>query len=113
MRYGLYQLQLSDAVIARIRTSVHMNQPRDSVHEFEAKAQSMLGKPNLGLELGLYAKVAEIEAKDLEDVFEIGNIGPEHKITRIGRMSSVSVGDIIEDPASVRMVVASFGFDPV
>ena len=60
-----------------------------------------------------YKKVAEFACETLDDVFEIGNIGPEEKITRLDRMKSVSVGDVIEDPEGKKWVVASFGFDPL
>ena len=109
MRYGVYQIQLSDDVINRVNSGVS----REVIPEYRAKLDAMFGKPTLGLELNLYQKVAEIEAADLDEVFEVGNIGPESKITRLGRMSSVSVGDIIEAPDGVRSVVASFGFEPV
>lgn len=57
-----------------------------------------------------YSHVANIEATDLEDVFEIGNIGPEEKIGRLDSMHSISVGDIIEDPAGRFFMVDPFGF---
>jgi len=109
MRYGLYQIQLSNEIIDRVNSG----SPTGEVPEYLAKMHAMLGKPGPGLALNLYKKVAEIDATDLEDVFEIGNIGPESKITRLGPMYSVSVGDIIEAPDGVRSVVASFGFEPV
>jgi len=104
MRYSIYQIQLSNTQIDRVNAG-------QEVPEFHAKMTSMLGNPRLGLEMDLYRKVAEIEANDLEGVFHIGNMGPEHKITRISRMHSVSVGDIVEDPNGQRHVVASIGFD--
>ena len=62
---------------------------------------------------GLYVKVAEIDANDFEEVFEIGNIGPEEKITRIDKMHSVSVGDIVKREDGVTKFVAPFGFESV
>ena len=62
---------------------------------------------------GFYNHVANIEANDLDEVFEIGNIGPESAIERLGRMSSVSVGDVLVDEAGNASVVASFGFQEV
>ena len=62
---------------------------------------------------GLYTGVAQIEADNLDQVFEIGNIGPESSITRLSRMASVSVGDLIEDEDGNRHVVANFGFKEV
>lgn len=58
--------------------------------------------------------VSAIRAKDLEDVFDVGNIGPESQITRYKSMRSVSVGDIIEDTETGRFfVVAKMGFEEV
>jgi hypothetical protein len=96
MRYAVYQIQVD---------------PLDSVSMY-AKAEAMVRadvKP--GLTADLYRKVAEIEADDLEHCFDIGNIGPEDRITRSRGMSSISVGDIIQDADGVRSVVASFGFN--
>ena len=59
-----------------------------------------------------YKSVAMIDADDLEHVFEIGNMGPEHRITRHGPpMHSVSVGDVVVDPAcSTAWFVDTCGF---
>ena len=59
-----------------------------------------------------YTLVAKITAPDLDGVFQVGNIGPVENINRIAdHMSSVSVGDIIEDPVSRKTyLVANFGF---
>jgi hypothetical protein len=57
-----------------------------------------------------YDLVAEIEAADLGQVFDIGNIGPESAITRKAPMHSVSVGDIIMNEQGDMHLVASFGF---
>ena len=62
---------------------------------------------------GLYVKVAEIDALGFNDVFEIGNIGPEEKITRFDDMHSVSVGDIIVREDGVTKFVAPYSFEPV
>ena len=59
----------------------------------------------------LYKTVAYIEADDLEQVFHIGNMGPEDRITRIARsMHSVSVGDVIVEEDGTKHYVDSFGF---
>lgn len=42
-----------------------------------------------------YDAVCDVDADSLDQVFEIGNIGPECLITRKKPMHSVSVGDII------------------
>jgi len=61
--------------------------------------------------LTAYEEVCAIEAEDLNEVFEIGNIGPESKIERFGRMHSVSVGDVIRDDRGKCFVVKGVGFE--
>lgn len=58
----------------------------------------------------MFTDVALIEAEDLEDVFRIGNIGPEDNIQRLAPMHSVSVGDIVVDEDGNMHVVARYGF---
>ena len=61
----------------------------------------------------LYKEVAHIDAEDLDEVFTIGNIGPEEKITRLASMHSLSVGDLIGDENHNYSVVASVGWKNV
>ena len=61
--------------------------------------------------LSAYEEVCAIEAKDLNEVFEIGNIGPESKIERFGRMHSISVGDVIQTEKNELFVVKGLGFE--
>jgi hypothetical protein len=60
-----------------------------------------------------YDLVAEIEAETLDQVFDIGNIGPESAITRKAPMHSVSVGDIIMNEEGDMHLVASIGFTKI
>jgi hypothetical protein len=46
-------------------------------------------------------------------VFEVGNIGPEDRITRLEKMTSINVGDIIADADGVCSVVNNVGFTPL
>ena len=62
---------------------------------------------------GDYTPACHIEADSLDDVFEIGNIGPEKRIERLGVMHSVSVGDVIEDETGKYHYVAPIGFKPI
>ena len=58
-----------------------------------------------------YRMVALVDAKTLDDVFTIGNIGPESSIERVEPMHSVSVGDIIQDVIDDKTwVVDKYGF---
>lgn len=60
---------------------------------------------------GRYELVAIIDAEGINDVFDIGNIGPEEQITRVQRMHSMSVGDIVIDENDDIFVVAPRGYD--
>ena len=57
-----------------------------------------------------YEHVADLDVQDLNEAFQVGNIGPESKYTRYKPMHSVSVGDILVEDNKVS-IVASCGFD--
>ncbi len=68
------------------------------------------------LDKDYYSNVSNITARSLEDVFQVGNVGPESQIERFANtdMYSVSVGDIVEDKETKRkFVVATMGFKEV
>ena len=80
----------------------------------KARLEAMLeGDVRLGVMHDCYTKVAEVVADDLEHVFEVGNIGPDDRITRFDKMTSISVGDIIADADGVCSVVNNVGFTPL
>ena len=83
---------------------------KDRRTEEAAMNARVLGEVDPVFFLTAFDIVAEIEAADLDEVFEIGNVGPEEKITRIAPMHSVSVGDIIRDDRGRCFVVAPIGF---
>ena len=86
----------------------------DAHAKSKAYMQAQLdGDVNLGVQNNCYTKVAEVVADDLEHVFEVGNIGPEDRITRLEKMTSISVGDIIADADGVCSVVNNVGFTPL
>jgi len=58
-----------------------------------------------------YEHVANLDASDLNEAFQIGNIGPEEAYTRFKPMHSVSVGDILVDDEGTVSIVAGTGFD--
>lgn len=112
--YHVFQIALDDATIAQVNKDGWGCNAKASAY---ATAMSF-GDPTGGLKHGFYDKVAEVLADSLDDVFRIGNIGPEHPdedITPHGHrgMRSISVGDIIADDHGNRWVVACFGFTPV
>lgn len=106
MIYSIYQIRLSDSVVNRINSG-------ENVPEYTAYLDSTFGKYEKAMELNMYSKVAEISANSLDEVFEIGNIGPEDRIKRIRPMHSVSVGDMIEDESGKRVIVDRVGFKDV
>lgn len=58
-----------------------------------------------------YRKVALVDAKDLDEVFEIGNIR-HHEMTYLDKAHSISVGDVIVDTLTrEHWIVASCGFE--
>lgn len=83
-----------------------------SKDKLDSLYDAMLGKVVRGLIGGHYDLVATIEANDLEDVFRIGNgYGDESAITRLGKMTSVSVGNIVMDENNEAWACASIGWD--
>ena len=115
MKFKLFQIQLTDAEVVRINATGH-----DSVPKQAARMKMMFGNNNNNAPVaaeavseGFYTHVSNIVAEDLDGVFEVGNIGPEANIERLSPMSSVSVGDLIEDEDGNRSLVAPFGFEAV
>ena len=112
--FTVHQITLTDAEVAIINREGH-----DAVPKQIARLDVSTPGGNPGEAAGLawlaghYTETAKIVARDLEDVFEIGNCGPETCIARTAPMHSVSVGDIVEGPGNELNVVASFGFKPV
>jgi len=86
---------------------------KDRKAEKEAIDARFFGKVDSLFFLTAYEEVCVIEAETLDEVFEIGNIGPEEKIERLNRMHSISVGDVITNEYSECFTVESFGFGKV
>lgn len=102
MRYTVLQFDLSDHVV----NGNFVNKEVERKH-FEA---TFKGDVDPVLFISSYKEVCAIEAKDLDEVFEIGNIGPEEKIERFDRMHSISVGDVIKTETHECYVVTPVGF---
>ena len=86
---------------------------KDRKAEKEAIDARFFGKVDSLFFLTAYEEVCVIEAETLDEVFEIGNIGPEEKIERLNRMHSISVGDVITNEYSECFTVESFSFGKV
>ena len=115
MKYKIFQIQLTDAEVAMINANGHDSVPKQKLRlDISMPAgDPIAAMVKEALAADYYTHVGNITANDLEDVFNVGNIGPEESIERLGRMSSLSVGDVIEDENGVRHVVASFGFEEI
>ena len=117
MKYQVYQIQLTTEEVDAINDAndfgaVPKNKMKISMQmDFSGSKTEFLAAE--AFEKGFYTHVANIEAANLDEVFEIGNIGPNTAIERLNRMSSVSVGDMIIDEDGNKSVVASFGFKEV
>jgi len=102
--YKVHQIRLTENEIILVNLKGHGSVPKQ-------KAQLAVYRGTWEPEYRKhYTHVSTIIASSLEDVFKIGNIGPEGAIARHGPMHSISVGDIIEDASGQEHMVASFGF---
>lgn len=113
-KFAIHQIKITDAEIDLINSTGDFNAvPKKKVQidmEFDFGGDKIGGLAYDAMEAGYYTHVANIEANDLNDVFNIGNIGPEQNIERLAGMHSLSVGDIIIDEEGQCNVVAPMGF---
>lgn len=114
--YKVYQIQLTAAEVDYVNANGH-----DSLHkqkikvdmDFDFRGNEIAKLARNAFEQGYYNHVANIQAEDFTQVFQIGNIGPESHIERLGRMSSVSVGNVVEEADGTRWVCAPIGWKEV
>lgn len=99
----VYQIQLTDAEVAAVNngeTSDRIKAYFDRSFERTFKAENFVH----------YNHVANVATDDMEDAFRLMNLwDDESKIERLGRCSSMSVGDILEHNGEL-FRCASFGF---
>lgn len=103
MKYEVWQIN-----IAEDRGSRNPESP-DYSPKVEASSRAMFDGYD-AVDMHYYEHVANIEAENLDDVFRIGNIGPESAIERLAPMHSVSVGDLIKDGKNGMWSVEPIGF---
>jgi len=114
MKFAIYQIQITAAQ----RKTINESKDFDAVPAFAAKIKMKMddgnkigGLADEAFEAGYYTHVANIEAEDYDDCFEVGNVGPDDQIERItDRMSSLSVGDLIVGEDGSMAVVSLYGF---
>ena len=114
--FKIFQIHLSDAEVDIINhTGDHFAVPKQAakVGMQLGRADGLVNLARKAFGAGLYDFVATIEANDLDDCFEVGNIGPEENIERFSQMHSISVGDVILDEDGNMWLTATVGFQPV
>ena len=106
--YRIMQINMTQEQVDEV------NRSKGVYPEWYQKREATLFRPSADAILDAwdhYETAAYIKADDLDEVFEIGNIGPEDSIERMGPMHSISVGDVIVDTGyNVAWYVDSFGF---
>ncbi len=111
MRFTVFQLSFTNEDYDEINSMVnpHVNHPKYSV-----RMKAQMGKLTFKQVQEIYKPVAHFDAEDLEHVFHISNSGQnEELITRLAPMTSVSVGDAVQDPDGNFWLVAGVGFVPI
>ena len=104
----VYQIQLTDSEITVFNAGG--SSPKLRAY-FDRSFDSMFKAENFEH----YTHVANVQTDDMEYAFELMNLweGSDNIVEKLGRCSSMSVGDILvtEDGAMYRC--ASFGFDKI
>ena len=115
MKFSVYQIQLTSDQVDLINAKGHSAVPAqiaklDMTMDFAGN--KIGGLASDAFDAGYYTHVANIEATDYNNCFEVGNIGPVSSIefTGKGKMSSLSVGDIIVHEDGTMAVIAPMGF---
>lgn len=116
MKFAVHQIRITKAQMDLINKEGFDAVPAKKAHldmdmDFAGTKIGSLAAD--ALDAGYYTHVANIEADNLNQVFEIGNIGPEGNIERIAQMHSLSVGDILIAEDGSKSVIAAFGFKEV
>jgi hypothetical protein len=107
----VYQIQLTDAEIDIIRADGEFT-PRIRAY-FGRSFDSMFDVENFQY----YTHVANVDVDGFEQAFEAMNLWEESdlfdRVERLGRCSSMSVGDLVADHDGKLYRCASFGFKPL
>lgn len=105
----VYQIQLTDAEIAIVNSSEGEYTPRIKAY-FNRHFETTFNADNFCH----YTQVANVDVDGFEQAFEAMNLWEESayfdRVQKIGRCSSMSVGDIVQDHDGKLYRCASFGF---
>jgi hypothetical protein len=113
MKFAVYQIQLTDDQLRTINAKGFDAVPAKKAQldmTMDFGGSKIGGLASDAWDRGYYTHVANITADNYNEVFEIGNIGPEQNIERLARMHSISVGDMIIGEDGSMAVVSSYGF---
>ena len=110
MKFKIFQIALTDQEILEVNKG-GSNRRNDLRRDMFG--DRVVPNAKLALELGYYDHVMTVDAKNLEDVYAIGNFVHERDLDKVevhGTFSSVSVGDVVVDENGRGFVVDIFGF---
>ena len=116
MEYRVYQVRLTAVEVDTVNTKGHDSVARHrrnldltcAYNKTEDQKKAMVTEAWYE---GDYDAVGKVYAKDLNEVFELGNgMGDQSKVERFGQMKSLSVGDLVEDEKQTLHLVDSCGF---
>ena len=111
MKYKVFQIQLTDAEVDMVNEGVQVRKHILKTYMF---GERVVPSATEAMELGYYDHVMTVDAKNLEDVYAVGNFMNDRDLDKVevhGQFSSVSVGDIIVDENDFAFVVDMFGFE--
>lgn len=102
----VYQIQLTDAEVDSINAG-------NETEKSKAYFSRSFGKFNPE-NFKHYNHVANVLTDDREDAFRLMNLWQDQSLVeRLGQLSSMSVGDVLEMENGERCLCASFGFEQI
>ena len=108
MIFKIFQIRLSKEERDQVNLTGHDSVPKQkfklNLHDRKISSDYVRNGFNY------FNHVANIIASDLNDVWVIGNIGVENQIEKFDRMTSLSVGDIIQNESGFQFLIQSYGF---
>jgi hypothetical protein len=111
MKYKVFQIQLTDAEVDMVNEGWQVRKHILKTYMF---GERVVPSATEAMELGYYDHVMTVDAKNLEDVYAVGNFMNERDLDKVevhGQFSSVSVGDVVVDENGWGFVVDMFGFE--
>jgi hypothetical protein len=111
MQYKVLQIQLSHAEVEMVNNGVEL---RKHVLKSWMFGKHVVKNAKKALAANYYDHVMTVDAKNLEDVYAVGNFMHDRDLDKVqvhGTFSSVSVGDVVVDEDGFMFVVDMFGYE--